>query len=82
LALYYSACPIMVTSSNLEAVPSVAKVVVSYERTAIPPPLTDHRPFGGTCALRGCNPKKIFISGDEAIEHGPAACAAGARQAN
>jgi glutathione reductase (NADPH) len=20
----------------------------------------DHRPFGGTCALRGCDPKKMF----------------------
>jgi pyruvate/2-oxoglutarate dehydrogenase complex dihydrolipoamide dehydrogenase (E3) component len=23
----------------------------------------DHRPFGGTCALRGCDPKKMLISG-------------------
>ena len=28
----------------------------------------DHRPFGGTCALRGCDPKKILISGAEAID--------------
>jgi glutathione reductase (NADPH) len=28
----------------------------------------DHRPFGGTCALRGCDPKKMLISGAEAIE--------------
>src|SRR6266446_3558655 len=27
----------------------------------------DHRPFGGTCALRGCDPKKLLISGAEAI---------------
>ena len=27
----------------------------------------DHRPFGGTCALRGCDPKKMLISGAEAI---------------
>ncbi len=28
----------------------------------------DHRPFGGTCALRGCDPKKILISGAEAAD--------------
>ncbi|MEO8925068.1 MAG: NAD(P)/FAD-dependent oxidoreductase [Caldimonas sp.] len=28
----------------------------------------DHRPFGGTCMLRGCDPKKILISGTEAID--------------
>ena len=28
----------------------------------------DHRPFGGTCALRGCDPKKMLISGAEVID--------------
>ena len=28
----------------------------------------DHLPFGGTCALRGCDPKKMLISGTEAID--------------
>lgn len=28
----------------------------------------DHRPFGGTCALRGCDPKKMLISGPEAVD--------------
>lgn len=28
----------------------------------------DHRPFGGTCALRGCDPKKVLIGGAEAID--------------
>lgn len=28
----------------------------------------DHRPFGGTCALRGCDPKKMLVSGEEAID--------------
>jgi len=30
--------------------------------------LIDHRPFGGTCALRGCDPKKMLVSGAEAID--------------
>ena len=28
----------------------------------------DHRPYGGTCALRGCDPKKMLVSGAEAID--------------
>jgi glutathione reductase (NADPH) len=30
----------------------------------------DHRPFGGTCALRGCDPKKMLVSGAEAVDWG------------
>src|SRR5690348_9409475 len=30
--------------------------------------LIDHRPFGGTCALRGCDPKKALVSGAEAVD--------------
>jgi glutathione reductase (NADPH) len=30
--------------------------------------IVDHRPFGGTCVLRGCDPKKMLISGAEAID--------------
>jgi glutathione reductase (NADPH) len=29
----------------------------------------DFRPLGGTCALRGCDPKKMLISGASAIDH-------------
>jgi len=29
----------------------------------------DQRPFGGTCALRGCDPKKMLISGCSAVDH-------------
>ena len=31
--------------------------------------VTDFRPFGGTCALRGCDPKKMMIGGAEAADH-------------
>lgn len=27
----------------------------------------DFRPYGGTCALRGCDPKKMMVSGEEAL---------------
>ena len=28
----------------------------------------DHRPLGGTCQLRGCDPKKMLVAGEEAID--------------
>lgn len=30
--------------------------------------VVDSRPFGGTCALRGCNPKKILVAAAEAVD--------------
>ncbi len=29
----------------------------------------DHLPFGGTCALRGCDPKKVLVGAAESIDH-------------
>ncbi len=29
----------------------------------------DYLPFGGTCALRGCDPKKVLVGGADAIDH-------------
>lgn len=29
----------------------------------------DNRPYGGTCALRGCDPKKLLRGGAEAVDH-------------
>jgi glutathione reductase (NADPH) len=30
--------------------------------------IVDSRPFGGTCALRGCDPKKVLIGAAEAVD--------------
>lgn len=30
--------------------------------------IVDNRPFGGTCALRGCDPKKVMVGGAEAVD--------------
>lgn len=30
--------------------------------------IADSRPFGGTCALRGCDPKKVLVGAEEAID--------------
>ena len=29
----------------------------------------DYLPFGGTCALRGCDPKKVLVGASEAVDH-------------
>jgi len=31
--------------------------------------VADFRSFGGTCALRGCDPKKMMIGGADAVDH-------------
>ena len=30
--------------------------------------IIDSRPFGGTCALRGCDPKKVLLAAAEAVD--------------
>src|SRR2546427_7774229 len=30
--------------------------------------VVDSRPFGGTCALRGCDPQKVLVGAAEAID--------------
>ncbi len=30
--------------------------------------IIDSRPFGGTCALRGCDPKKVLVGAAELID--------------
>ncbi|HVY58488.1 MAG TPA: NAD(P)/FAD-dependent oxidoreductase [Xanthobacteraceae bacterium] len=30
--------------------------------------VVDHRPFGGTCALRGCDPKKVLVGAAETVD--------------
>lgn len=32
--------------------------------------VVDSRPYGGTCALRGCDPKKVLIAAAEALQWG------------
>jgi glutathione reductase (NADPH) len=31
--------------------------------------VVDSRPLGGTCALRGCDPKKMLVGGASAVDH-------------
>jgi glutathione reductase (NADPH) len=55
LAVIVSGTAAQVTSSRVRAAGWSVAVI-------------DHQPFGGTCALRGCDPKKTLISGAEAID--------------
>lgn len=48
---------------------SAAAVVASRCRAAgWTVAIIDARPFGGTCALRGCHPKKMLVSAGEALD--------------
>lgn len=30
--------------------------------------MIDHRPFGGTCTLRGCDPKKVLVGAEDTVD--------------
>jgi glutathione reductase (NADPH) len=48
---------------------SAASTVASHCREAgWQVAIADSRPFGGTCALRGCDPKKVLVGAAEAID--------------
>lgn len=55
---------LIVIGSGTAAQVAVGKVRAAGWSVAV----IDHRPFGGTCALRGCDPKKMLVSGEEAID--------------
>ncbi len=55
---------LIVIGSGTAAQVAIARVRKRGWRVAV----IDHRPFGGTCALRGCDPKKLLVSGEEAID--------------
>lgn len=55
---------LVVIGSGTAAQTAVERVAKAGWKTA----LVDHRPFGGTCALRGCDPKKMLVSGEETVE--------------
>ena len=57
-------CDLVVNGSGTAAQVVSARVRVASWNVAV----IDHRPFGGTCALRGCDPKKMLVSGEEAAD--------------
>lgn len=62
----------MATSYDLVAIGTgtAAKIVAMRARAANwRVAIIDSRPFGGTCALRGCDPKKMMVQGAKAVDH-------------
>ncbi len=54
---------LVVIGAGTAASAAIGKVARAGWRTAI----IDYRPYGGTCALRGCDPKKMMVSAEEAL---------------
>lgn len=45
-----------------------SSAVYKFAQAGLKVAIVDERPFGGTCALRGCDPKKILIGGAELVD--------------
>ena len=43
-------------------------VAVGCQKVGWSVAIIDHQPFGGTCALRGCDPKKVLVAAAEVID--------------
>lgn len=56
---------LVVIGAVTAAMTAATRVRTAGKRVAV----TDFRPFGGTCALRGCDPMKMLIGGTSAVEH-------------
>lgn len=56
---------LVVVGSGTAAITAAMRVREAGWRVAV----VDFRPFGGTCALRGCDPKKMLVGGAEAFDH-------------
>jgi len=56
---------LIVLGTGTAATGTAMRVKAAGQRVAI----VDCRPFGGTCALRGCDPKKMLVGGASAFDH-------------
>src|SRR5688572_24882813 len=55
---------LVVVGTGTAAMVAAMRVRAAGWRVAV----IDFRPFGGTCALRGCDPKKILVAGAETLD--------------
>lgn len=55
---------LVVVGTGTAAMSAATRVRKAGWRVAV----IDFRPFGGTCALRGCDPKKVLLAGAEAVD--------------
>ena len=56
---------LVVVGAGTAAMPAATRVRAAGKTVAV----TDFRPLGGTCALRGCDPKKMLMAGTSAVDH-------------
>ncbi|MBA3774431.1 MAG: NAD(P)/FAD-dependent oxidoreductase [Ramlibacter sp.] len=56
---------LVILGTGTAASGTAMRVRAAGQRVAI----VDCRPFGGTCALRGCDPKKMMVGGAAAFDH-------------
>lgn len=71
---------LIVIGSGTAAMVAANRVASAGRKVAV----VDYRPFGGTCALRGCDPKKMLITGAQVLDdvrrmHGRGVVAEGAQ---
>jgi len=52
-----SECDLVVIGTGVAAMSAALTVRAAGRQVA----MIDHRPYGGTCALRGCDPKKVLV---------------------
>jgi glutathione reductase (NADPH) len=48
--------------------PSGGTVATKIAKTGKRVALVDSRTFGGVCALRGCNPKKVYVNAGQLVD--------------
>lgn len=53
-----------IIGSGTAAMVAANRMAAAGKRVAV----ADYRPFGGTCALRGCDPKKMLITGTQVMD--------------
>jgi len=59
-----SSYDLIVIGTGTAAIVAVDRIHAAGWRIAV----IDFRPFGGTCALRGCDPKKVMVGGARAVD--------------
>ena len=60
-----SSYDLLIVGTGTAAMVAANRVQAADWRVAV----IDFRPFGGTCALRGCDPKKMLVGGARAVDH-------------
>ena len=55
---------LIVIGSGTAAMVAANRMAAAGKKVAV----ADYRPFGGTCALRGCDPKKMLITGAQVMD--------------